>query len=147
MDYTCRTRTLQALAKAIDKDGKFIDLAESEEFINHLKDIGITHIQILPSFDYAEENEDSEYNWVYNPYHYNVPEGRYVKDMKDGSDAVKQFRQFIKAIHDAGIAVNMDVVYNHTNGTQTGSLYHRSGAVCIHYDYQYIPYRNLKEAR
>ncbi|MGN0723971.1 MAG: pullulanase-associated domain-containing protein [Treponema sp.] len=110
-------------AKAIGKDGKFIDLAESEEFINHLKDIGITHIQILPSFDYAEKNEDSEYNWGYNPYHYNVPEGRYVKDMKDGSDAVKQFRQFIKAIHDAGIAVNMDVVYNHTNGTQTGSLY------------------------
>lgn len=110
-------------AKAIDKDGKFFDLAESEEFINHLKDIGITHIQILPSFDYAEENEDSEYNWGYNPYHYNVPEGRYVKDMKDGSDAVKQFRQFIKAIHDAGIAVNMDVVYNHTSGTLAGSLY------------------------
>lgn len=110
-------------SKAIGKDGKFIDLAESEEFINHLKDIGITHIQILPSFDYAQLNSDSDYNWGYNPYNYNVPEGRYVQDMKDGSDAVKQFRQFIKAVHDAGIAVNMDVVYNHTNGTLTGSLY------------------------
>lgn len=110
-------------AKAIGKDGKFINLAESEAFINHLKDLGITHIQILPSFDYAEKNEDSEYNWGYNPYHYNVPEGRYVKDMTDGSDAVTQFRTFIKAVHDAGIAVNMDVVYNHTSGIQTGSLY------------------------
>lgn len=110
-------------SKAIGKDGKFINLAESNEFINHLKDIGITHIQILPSFDYAQLNSDTDYNWGYNPYNYNVPEGRYVQNMKDGSDAVKQFRQFIKAVHDAGIAVNMDVVYNHTNGTLTGSLY------------------------
>lgn len=110
-------------SKAIGMNGKFVNLAESETFINHLKDIGITHIQILPSFDYAQSNSDSNYNWGYNPYNYNVPEGRYVKDMKDGSDAVKQFRQFIKAIHDAGIAVNMDVVYNHTSGTTTGSLY------------------------
>lgn len=110
-------------SKAIGMDGKFVNLAESETFINHLKDIGITHIQILPSFDYAETNDNENYNWGYNPYNYNVPEGRYVKDMKDGSDAVKQFRQFIKAVHDAGIAVNMDVVYNHTNGTKTGSLY------------------------
>lgn len=110
-------------SKAIGKDGKFINLAESENFINHIKDIGITHVQILPSFDYAQVNADPEYNWGYNPYNYNVPEGRYVQDMKDGADAVKQFRQFIKAVHDAGIAVNMDVVYNHTSGTKTGSLY------------------------
>lgn len=110
-------------SKAIGKDGKFINLAESDKFINHLKDIGITHIQILPSFDYAQKNSDSNYNWGYNPYNYNVPEGRYVQDMKDGSDAVKQFRQFIKAVHDAGIAVNMDVVYNHTAGTGVNSLY------------------------
>lgn len=110
-------------SKAIGMDGKFVNLAESETFINHLKDIGITHIQILPSFDYAETNSNENYNWGYNPYNYHVPEGRHVKDMKDGADAVKQFRQFIKAVHDAGIAVNMDVVYNHTNGTKTGSLY------------------------
>ncbi len=110
-------------SKAIGKDGKFINLAESEDFINHIKDIGITHIQILPSFDYAQVNADSDYNWGYNPYNYNTPEGRYVQDMKDGADAVKQFRQFIKAVHDAGIAVNMDVVYNHTSGIKTGSLY------------------------
>ena len=110
-------------AKAFDGEGKFIELAESEKFIAHLKEMGITHVQVVPMFDYAQVNSDKNYNWGYNPYHYNVPEGRYVKDMKDGMDAVKQLRQFIKALHDAGIAINMDVVYNHTNGTQGGSLY------------------------
>ena len=110
-------------AKAFDGEGKFIELAESEEFIAHLKEMEITHIQIVPMFDYAQVNSDKKYNWGYNPYHYNVPEGRYVKDMKDGMDAVNQLRQFIEAVHEAGIAINMDVVYNHTNGTGGGSLY------------------------
>ena len=110
-------------AKAFDGEGKFIELAESEKFIAHLKEMGITHVQVVPMFDYAQVNSDENYNWGYNPYHYNVPEGRYVKDMKDGMDAVKQLRQFIKALHDAGIAINMDVVYNHTAGIGGGSLY------------------------
>ena len=110
-------------AKAFDGEGKFIELAESEKFIAHLKEMGITHVQVVPMFDYAQVNSDKNYNWGYNPYHYNVPEGRYVKDMKDGMDAVKQLRQFIKALHDAGIAINMDVVYNHTAGIGGGSLY------------------------
>ncbi len=110
-------------SKAMGGDGKFLDLAESEKFINHLKDIGITHVQVVPMFDYAQVNADPNYNWGYNPYHYNVPEGRYVKDMKDGTDAVEQMRTFIKALHEAGIAVNMDVVYNHTSDTGGGSLY------------------------
>ena len=110
-------------AKAFDGEGKFIELAESEKFIAHLKEMGITHVQVVPMFDYAQVNSDKNYNWGYNPYHYNVPEGRYVKNMKDGMDAVNQLRQFIKALHDAGIAINMDVVYNHTAGTQGGSLY------------------------
>lgn len=96
-------------SKAVGGDGKFLDLAESEEFIAHLKDIGITHVQVVPMFDYAQVNADPNYNWGYNPYHYNVPEGRYVKDMRDGTDSVEQMRKFIKALHEAGIAVNMDV--------------------------------------
>ena len=110
-------------AKAFDGEGKFIELAESEKFIAHLKEMGITHVQVVPMFDYAQVNSDKNYNWGYNPYHYNVPEGRYVKDMKDGMDAVNQLRQFINTLHDAGIAINMDVVYNHTAGTGGGSLY------------------------
>ena len=107
--------------------GKFTEITEelgdSGKFATHLKDLGITHVQILPAFDYAQPNSDENYNWGYNPYHYNVPEGRYVKDMVDGTDAVKQFRDLIKAFHDQGIAVIMDVVYNHTAGTGGGSLY------------------------
>lgn len=103
--------------------GKFTEVA-SEKITAHLKDLGVTHVQILPMFDYAQKNSDGRYNWGYNPYHYNVPEGRYVSDgYGDGSDAVKEMRQMIKSFHDAGIAVIMDVVYNHTDGTGNDSLY------------------------
>lgn len=108
--------------------GKFEDITDAlntpdGEFYTHLHDLGVTHVQILPSFDYAQKNSDSSYNWGYNPYNYNVPEGRYVETMTDGTDAVLQMREMIKAFHDAGIAVIMDVVYNHTSGTGTNSLY------------------------
>lgn len=104
--------------------GKFNEMC-SDEIIAHLKDLGITHVQILPMFDYAQVNSDSGYNWGYNPYHYNVPEGRYTdySANPDGTAAVEQMRAMIKKFHDAGIAVIMDVVYNHTSGTAGGSLY------------------------
>lgn len=112
-------------SKGVDSnsEGKFLTLANSDKFIEHLIDIGITHVQLLPCFDYAQLNSDKSYNWGYNPYNYNVPEGRYVVDMTNGADAVKQFRKLISKLHDNGIAVVMDVVYNHTSGTNTGSLY------------------------
>ncbi|MDE6246021.1 MAG: alpha-amylase [Treponemataceae bacterium] len=104
--------------------GKFLEIANSEKIISHLTDLGVTHVQILPMFDYAQKNDDENYNWGYNPYHYNVPEGRYVtKGYTDGTQAVKEMRTMIQKLHEAGIAVIMDVVYNHTNGTKTGSLY------------------------
>ena len=110
-------------AVVTDSTGKFLDIANSDEIVNHLKDLGITHVQILPMFEYAKTNPEDAYNWGYNPYHYNVPESRYAKDMTDGTDAVSQMRTMIKKFHDAGIAVIMDVVYNHTSGTNDGSLY------------------------
>ncbi len=110
--------------------GKFDDIKDAlgtngnGAFGQHLKDLGVTHVQILPMFDYAQKNSDQNYNWGYNPYQYNVPEGRYVNNHdQDGMNAVNQMRNMIKAFHDAGIAVNMDVVYNHTNATGTGSLF------------------------
>ena len=107
-----------------DNKGKFNEItANIEEFTDYLLDLGITHVQILPMFDYAEKNNNTSYNWGYNPYHYNVPEGRYVENMENGTDAVKQLRAMIKAFHDAGIAVIMDVVYNHTAGIGVNSLY------------------------
>ena len=113
-----------------DSTGKFEDITTalgangSGEFAKHLKDLGVTHVQILPMFDYAQKNDDESYNWGYNPYHYNVPEGRYVTEgYTDGTQAVKEMRTMIQKLHEAGIAVIMDVVYNHTNGTGSGSLY------------------------
>jgi pullulanase len=110
-------------AVVTDSTGKYLDLADSNTFMDHLKDLGITHVQIMPMFDYAQKNSDTTYNWGYNPYQYNVPEGRYVNDMTDGTDAVVQLRTLIQRLHDNGIAVNMDVVYNHTSGTGSDSLY------------------------
>ena len=104
--------------------GKFNDFA-SDEVIAHLKDLGVTHVQILPMFEYAQVVNDDGYNWGYNPYHYNVPESRYTdySSDKDGMATVEQARAMIKKLHENGIAVIMDVVYNHTAGTQGGSLY------------------------
>lgn len=125
-----------------DKPGTFKEITDalgkngSGEFAKHLKDLGVTHVQILPMFEYAVTTKgvqdgievkftenDNAYNWGYNPYNYNTPESRYVKDMRDGSDAVDQMREMIAAFHEAGIAVIMDVVYNHTAGTGNGSIY------------------------
>ena len=109
-----------------DSTGTFADitnaLKDGGAFAQHLNDLGITHVQILPMFDHAEK-VGAGYNWGYNPYQYNVPETRYVKDIADGRQAVLDMRAMIQAFHNAGIAVNMDVVYNHTSGTKTGSLY------------------------
>ena len=111
-------------ATVSDSTGKFNDFA-SDEVIAHLKELGVTHVQILPMFEYAQVVNDDGYNWGYNPYHYNVPESRYTdySSDKDGTATVEQARAMIKKLHDNGIAVIMDVVYNHTSGTQGGSLY------------------------
>ncbi len=122
-----------------DKPGTFKEITEALRtggFAEHLKDLGITHVQILPMFEYAVATKgtlngssvefptnDNAYNWGYNPYNYNTPESRYVQDMKDGTDAVSQMREMIAEFHKNGIAVIMDVVYNHTSGTGAGSIY------------------------
>ncbi len=104
--------------------GTFLTVANGNAVIPHLQDLGITHVQLLPVFDYAETNADEKYNWGYNPYHFNVPEGRYVtKGYADGTQAVKEFRALVEKLHSAGIAVIMDVVYNHTAGNGKHSLY------------------------
>ena len=104
--------------------GKYLTIANGTKVIKHVKELGVTHVQILPVFEFAETNDDSKYNWGYNPYHYNVPEGRYVTTgYTDGIQAVKELRELIAKFHEDGIAVNMDVVYNHTAGTKDYSLY------------------------
>ena len=84
--------------------------------VDYLKQLGITHVHLLPSFDYAsvDESSDTQFNWGYDPQNYNVPEGSYSTDPKDGAVRVNEYKQMVQALHNAGISVVMDVVYNHT---------------------------------
>lgn len=90
--------------------------------IDYLKKLGITHVQLLPVFDYAtiDETQDGGFNWGYDPKNYNVPEGSYSSDPYDGNVRINEFKQMVKALHDAGIGVIMDVVYNHTFTAKDG---------------------------
>lgn len=94
--------------------------------VDYLKKLGVTHVQLMPVYDYAtvdETKDDSEeYNWGYDPKNYNVPEGSYSTNPYDGNVRIKEFKQMIKALHDANIGVIMDVVYNHTY-TAKGSCF------------------------
>ena len=88
--------------------------------IDHLKELGVTHVQLLPVYDFAtcEAALDSDpcYNWGYDPRNYNVPEERYSKTPTDYENRVREFKNMINEFHKAGIRVIMDVVYNHTYG-------------------------------
>ena len=83
--------------------------------VSYLKELGITHVQLNPVFDFGSVDEATgvEYNWGYDPVNYNVPEGSYSTDPYHGEVRIKEFKQMVKALHDAGIGVIMDVVYNH----------------------------------
>ena len=85
--------------------------------IDYLKTLGITHVHLLPVYDYATVNEaepDAQFNWGYDPKNYNVPEGGYSTDPYNGEVRIKEFKQMVMALHKAGIGVVMDMVYNHT---------------------------------
>ena len=86
--------------------------------VNHIKDMGFTHIHLLPAFDFVsiDENklEQPQFNWGYDPKNYNVPEGSYSTNPYLGDVRIKEFKEMVKALHEAGIRVVMDVVYNHT---------------------------------
>lgn len=84
--------------------------------LSHLKDLGITHIHLLPTFDYEGVNEanPTDYNWGYNPKNFNIPEGSYSTDPFVPEQRIKEFKQMVQSLHSNGIGVVMDVVYNHT---------------------------------
>ena len=86
--------------------------------LDHILDLGVTHVQILPSYDYATVDETkldtAQFNWGYDPKNYNVPEGSYSTDPYHGEVRVNEMKQMIQTLHENGIRVNMDVVYNHT---------------------------------
>ena len=97
--------------------GKFLALTEPWA-IDHLKQLGVNAVHILPSYDYGSVDEtrldQKQYNWGYDPVNYNVPEGGYSTDPYDPVCRIREFKQMVQALHKAGIAVILDVVYNHT---------------------------------
>ena len=97
--------------------GKFLALTEPKA-IRHLKELGVNAIHIRPSYDYGSVDEtrleDNKYNWGYDPVNYNVPEGGYSTDPYNPLCRIREFKQMVQALHQAGIRVILDVVYNHT---------------------------------
>ena len=85
--------------------------------IDYLKQLGVTTVQLNPFYDFQSINEagsDDQFNWGYDPQNYNVPEGSYSSNPYDGNVRINECKQMIQALHNAGISVVMDVVYNHT---------------------------------
>ncbi|NJC25090.1 type I pullulanase [Neolewinella antarctica] len=114
----------------IEHKGKFLGLTERGTTtpsglatgLDHLVEMGITHVHLLPSYDFFTVDEsrpdDAQYNWGYDPQNYNVPEGSYSTDPADGKVRIREFKQMVMALHEAGIRVIMDVVYNHTGRSE-----------------------------
>jgi len=108
----------------IRNKGKFLGLTETQKKtksgqptgLDHMKELGITHVHLLPVYDFGftdESRRSPQYNWGYDPVNFNVPEGSYATDPFNGTVRVKEMKQMVKALHDNGISVVMDVVYNH----------------------------------
>jgi pullulanase len=128
--YELHTRDFSAdKSSNIENRGKFLGLIEKNRTVNgkgqiksgldHLLELGITHIHLLPFYDYATvdesaEYDEKEYNWGYDPLNYNVPEGSYSTNPYDGNVRIKELKETILGLHNNGISVVMDVVYNHT---------------------------------
>ena len=104
-------------SSGLKNKGKFLALTEPKA-IEHLKNLGVNAVHILPSFDYASVDETKldtpQYNWGYDPKNYNVPEGSYSTNPYDPVVRIKEFKEIVQALHKAGIRVILDVVYNHT---------------------------------
>jgi pullulanase len=106
--------------------GKFLGLAETgtqtpgglSTGLDHIRELGVTHVHLLPSFDFKTIDEASlsrpQFNWGYDPQNYNLPEGSYATDPFDGAVRVREFKELVQTLHRHGLGVIMDVVYNHT---------------------------------
>lgn len=113
----------------IENKGKFLALTETgtktpegeATGLDHLKELGVTHIHILPSFDFATVDEtkldENRYNWGYDPKNYNVPDGSYSTDPANPVVRIREFKEMVKSLHQNGFRIVLDVVYNHTAST------------------------------
>lgn len=125
--YELQVRDLSAdESSGISNVGKFLGLTETGTAtpngtptgIDHMKELGITHVHLNPVFDFATIDETkldtAQYNWGYDPKNYNVPEGSYSTDPYHGEVRVNEFKQMVQTMHENGLSVVLDVVYNHT---------------------------------
>jgi pullulanase len=109
--------------------GKFLGLTEVgtkspmglPTGLDYIKNLGVTHVHLLPSFDFKSLDESlstPQYNWGYDPKNYNVPEGSYATNPFDGKVRINEFKKLIQSFHNNNIGVILDVVYNHTGDTE-----------------------------
>ncbi len=118
----------------IKNKGKFLGLAETGTTgpggvatgLDHIKELGVTHIHLLPFYDYLSIDEsrleENRYNWGYDPQNYNVPEGGYSTNPNDGAVRIREVKEMVKTLHENGLRVVMDVVYNHTGATENSNF-------------------------
>jgi pullulanase len=115
------------------KRGKYLGLSESGTTytdgtttvttgFDHIKELGVNAVQILPFFDQYNDETSDTFNWGYNPQNYNVLEGQYSSNPYDAEARIKEFKEMVMAYQEAGIVVIMDVVYNHMNGISGSSF-------------------------
>lgn len=119
-----------AVNSGIKNKGKFLGLTENgttnpgglSTGLDHLKELGVTHIHLLPFYDFYSIDESKpetlQYNWGYDPLNYNVPEGSYATNATDGVARIKELKELVKTFHQNGLSLVMDVVYNHTMLTE-----------------------------
>jgi pullulanase len=122
------------LKSGIENKGKFLGLAEEGTLsregektgIDHIEELGVTHVHLLPSFDFRSIDEtrldENRYNWGYDPENYNVPEGSFSTDPYDPESRIREFKEMVLAFHKKGIRVVLDVVYNHTGKTDDSNF-------------------------
>jgi pullulanase len=130
--YETHVRDLSISNNAgIKHKGQFLGMAEkgtksntgATTGLDHIKELGVTHIHLLPYFDFNSIDEtkpNANYNWGYDPVNYNVPEGSYATNATDGNVRIKEFKQMIQTLHANGLRVILDVVYNHTADRNSG---------------------------
>ena len=125
--------------------GKFKAFTE-DKTLSYFKDMGVTHLQLMPSYDFASIDESDslkeQYNWGYDPYNYNVPEGSYSTDPFNGAVRVREYKEMVHSIHEAGLGVIMDVVYNHTFNVHDSCFYKTAG----NYFYRMLDDTNYSDA-
>jgi pullulanase len=133
--YELHIRDLSIAANSgIQHKGKFLGLTETgsknsqgqRTGIDHIAEMGVTHVHLLPAFDFCSVDESKldkpQFNWGYDPQNFNTPDGSYATNPEDGKVRIREFKEMVQSLHQKGLRVVMDVVYNHTGWTRNSNL-------------------------